>query len=77
MDIIITDILQSGQRLKLSNNKKYIISPNDIFTVANWISTQPVRITNSGNKLFPTTITNEATDESVLAVMFQNSKRRD
>lgn len=63
----VTEIIQSGKYLRLSNNSVWEIHPADRATVEGWMTPANILVTTSKNSRYPYLLENEITKTKVLA----------
>ena len=65
--LYVSEIINGGQRLRLSNNSLYELAPEDWIHAQAWITSAEVQVTHSPNEYYPFTITNPSSGYSVKA----------
>src|SRR3989337_1421877 len=63
--LYVSEIINQGQQLRLSNNSLYEIAPDDWELAQAWIAPTVVRVTFSNDPYYPWTITNPLSGYSV------------
>lgn len=63
----ISENLQSGHYLRLSDNTLWQVRPQDVPVVQGWITPAEVVVSQSGDRQYPTKLTNSVTGSSVFA----------
>jgi len=63
----LSENLDGGQKLRLSDGSLYAIAPKDTIRTALWITPFPIDITESGDPEYPCKLTNTNTNSSVFA----------
>ena len=59
--------IDNGQKLQLSDNSIWEVSPNDVPTAAIWITPFPIKISQSNDPDYPYLLVNTTTGQSVKA----------
>jgi len=55
----------SGQKIMLSDNTVWEVSPDDQTLASSWLGSNPVQLTDSSNQAFPYLMTNLRTQQSI------------
>ena len=67
MDLYVSEVINGGQRIRLSDNTLYELTPEDWVKAQAWIGLTKVQVTHSPNEYYPFTITNPNSGYSVKA----------
>jgi hypothetical protein len=62
---VIEENLRNGSEIKLSNGSSFAIAPSDQAKASAWISPVQIKISASGDPLFPVLLTNTLTGVSI------------